>query len=440
MTTRFFEKFSSDLSNLLLDNDEYNVVIEVGKTPNNQIFKAHSIILNSRCSYFKNKLSNIAYENNIKKINVNISVKIFDIILKFFPLSENYLVFILKFDYLQIDEILIWDYVIKWGIAQNPSLSPNPDQWSDADISTLKNTLKNCLPLIRYFQISGKDIFDKIRPYQKIFDQSLWDDIETKLMAPNREVIKSAVLPPRNFLSISIPSRTTSMPEFNAFELKQRGESHFMMGRYKLALIDLSKSLEIIPNNSHTLTSRGVTYHMLDKYEEALIDLNKSLEIDPNDAFTLRNRGATYYLIGKYDEAIVDLNKSLDLDPDNAFALDNRGATYYMLNKYDEALADLNKSLELEPNDEFTLRVRGATYLMLEKYDEAIADLTNSLNIGPNNVFALGNRGLIYLMMGKYNESFIDLAKALEIEPYNSWTLKVHSKLISIMKKKQNAQ
>ncbi|KAF0518654.1 serine-enriched protein [Gigaspora margarita] len=378
MTTRFFEKFSSDLSNLLLNSDEYNVTIEVGKAPNNQIFKAHSIVLNSRCSYFKNKLSNITYENNIKKINVNISVKVFDIILKyiysgiislekvdistifdllitsiefgldelvmniqsfliennaswlhlnfpriyqsdfnldnfkvshqfctniiirypsiifnsdrFFPLSENYLIFILKLDYLQIDEILIWDYIIKWGIAQNPSLSPNPDQWSDADISTLKNTLKNCLPLIRYFQISGKDIFDKIRPYQKIFDQNLWDDIETKLMAPNREVIKSAVLPPRNFLPISIPSRTTSMPEFNAFELKQRGESHFVMGRYKHALIDLSKSLEIIPNNSHALTSRGVTYHMLDKYEEALVDLNKSLEIDPNDAFTLRNR------------------------------------------------------------------------------------------------------------------------------------------------------
>ena len=68
MTIRFFERLSNNLSSLLLDNDEYNVIIEVGEAPNHQTFKAHSIILNSRCSYFKNLLSKTAYENNIKTI------------------------------------------------------------------------------------------------------------------------------------------------------------------------------------------------------------------------------------------------------------------------------------------------------------------------------------------------------------------------------------
>ena len=65
-----------------------------------------------------------------------------------------------------MDEGLIWDHVIRWGIAQNTSLSSNPKQWSDADFLIVKNTLQNCLPLIRYFQISYQNIFKKVRPYQ----------------------------------------------------------------------------------------------------------------------------------------------------------------------------------------------------------------------------------------------------------------------------------
>ncbi|RIB06305.1 hypothetical protein C2G38_2253294 [Gigaspora rosea] len=60
-----------------------------------------------------------------------------------------------------MDEGKLWDYVIKWGIAQNPSLPPDLDKWLDEHFLALKNSLQNCLPLIHYFQISGEDIFDK---------------------------------------------------------------------------------------------------------------------------------------------------------------------------------------------------------------------------------------------------------------------------------------
>ncbi|RIB01042.1 hypothetical protein C2G38_2150629 [Gigaspora rosea] len=267
MNNQFFEKLSSNLSELLINGDEHNVVIEVGQAPNNQVFKAHSVILNSRCLYFKDKLNAIDYKNGVKTIkDIDISIKVFDIIIKYiydgtislekvdvsvifdlligsnefgleelvkhiqslliennaswlrlnfsrvyqasfkdnnfdalqhfstniiakYPnivfdsdefdtLSENILVNILKLDNLQMDEGLIWDYVIRWGIAQNTSLSSNPKQWSDADFLIMKNTLQNCLPLIRYFQISGQDIFKKVRPYQKILDPIIWEDIK----------------------------------------------------------------------------------------------------------------------------------------------------------------------------------------------------------------------------------------------------------------------
>ncbi|RIB05344.1 hypothetical protein C2G38_2253863 [Gigaspora rosea] len=85
MTIEFFKKLSNDLSNLLENEEDYNVLIEVGQMPNCQIFKVHSIILNSRCFYLCEKLSKTFYnEKNIKKISFpNISITNFEIIIKY---------------------------------------------------------------------------------------------------------------------------------------------------------------------------------------------------------------------------------------------------------------------------------------------------------------------------------------------------------------------
>ncbi|RIB07717.1 hypothetical protein C2G38_408983 [Gigaspora rosea] len=85
MAENFFEQLSSDLNELLKNNNEYNVIIEVGQAPNIQAFKAHSIILNSRCLYFKDLLSTMTYNSNHLKIVklTDISVEVFDIIIMY---------------------------------------------------------------------------------------------------------------------------------------------------------------------------------------------------------------------------------------------------------------------------------------------------------------------------------------------------------------------
>ncbi|RIB17213.1 hypothetical protein C2G38_2037922 [Gigaspora rosea] len=106
-----------------------------------------------------------------------------------------------------MEEVKIWNYVIKWGIAQNPGLSSDPEEWSNENILTLKTTLKNCLPLIRYFQISGDDLYEYIQPYQQILEKNLWK-FSQKTYAPNKS-ITSAILPPRMILKTVLPHRST---------------------------------------------------------------------------------------------------------------------------------------------------------------------------------------------------------------------------------------
>ncbi|RHZ67645.1 hypothetical protein Glove_300g56 [Diversispora epigaea] len=52
------------------------------------------------------------------------------------------------------------------------------------NLKALKTTLQNCLPLIRYFHILDEDIWEKVKPYEKILEKQLWGDMIQRHMFP----------------------------------------------------------------------------------------------------------------------------------------------------------------------------------------------------------------------------------------------------------------
>ncbi|RHZ75169.1 hypothetical protein Glove_217g24 [Diversispora epigaea] len=129
---------------------------------------------------------------------------------EFTSFHESVLMSILKRDDLRIKESEIWDYVIKWGKAQNPTLPEKFEEWSDENFITLKTTLQQFLPLFRYFHISNPDVMDKIKPYKKILDKQLWNDLKQHLILPDRP-IKSIILPPRLVIKQELPARVIEL-------------------------------------------------------------------------------------------------------------------------------------------------------------------------------------------------------------------------------------
>ncbi|RHZ81905.1 hypothetical protein Glove_117g82 [Diversispora epigaea] len=124
----------------------------------------------------------------------------------FNSLPESALVSLLMRDNLQMKEVKIWDYVIKWGISQNSTLPTNLREWSNENFLTLKTTLQQCLPYIRYFHLSVDEVLDSIKPYKKILDEQLWDEINQHLLSPERPV-ESIILPARSVLVTELPPR-----------------------------------------------------------------------------------------------------------------------------------------------------------------------------------------------------------------------------------------
>jgi hypothetical protein len=97
--------------------------------------------------------------------------------LSFTSLTEKSLISIIKSDNLQMKEIEVWEHVLKWGLAQNPTLIPDPKTWTDDDFKIMKSTLQHCLPLVRFFCLSAKEFSQKVRPYQKLLNQQFYEDL-----------------------------------------------------------------------------------------------------------------------------------------------------------------------------------------------------------------------------------------------------------------------
>ncbi|RIB21828.1 hypothetical protein C2G38_2175546 [Gigaspora rosea] len=94
----------------------------------------------------------------------------------FEKLSNNFLELLddeEDFDKIINVEAKIWKYVIGWGIEQNPGIPSDPKIWSNDNFLTMKTTLQNCLPHIRYFQISSDDVINHLQPYRRRLDDNL---------------------------------------------------------------------------------------------------------------------------------------------------------------------------------------------------------------------------------------------------------------------------
>src|SRR5579871_1196625 len=107
--------------------------------------------------------------------------------LDFTSLSEKSLVQLIKRDDLQMREIEVWEHVLKWGLAENPTFLPDPDTWSDEDFKTMENTLQHCLTLIRFFSLSNKEFLQKVRPYKKLIKHQLYENLLNSHLNPDSE-------------------------------------------------------------------------------------------------------------------------------------------------------------------------------------------------------------------------------------------------------------
>ncbi|GBB98685.1 hypothetical protein RclHR1_00330012 [Rhizophagus clarus] len=100
----------------------------------------------------------------------------------FLSLDKDILYSLLEREDLQIDENVVWEYLIKWGIEQTPCListdSSDITKWNNENYEELKKTLDKFIPLIRFVEISPTVYHDKVKPYKHIIPNNIIKEIE----------------------------------------------------------------------------------------------------------------------------------------------------------------------------------------------------------------------------------------------------------------------
>jgi hypothetical protein len=162
---------------------------------------------------------------------------------EFVEIEEEYLIQLLKRDDLKLEEIEVWNYLIKWGIKNTESiLDENSTNWTSMDFSELEKTLHNCIPHIRFSQMFPKvfkNIIRKQYQYKNILPENFVDDILQYYSDPDSKPLLKNL--PLRLTAYSLDSQLINAHDAatiaNWIDKKKRNPYHFKEIPFKFKLI-----------------------------------------------------------------------------------------------------------------------------------------------------------------------------------------------------------
>ncbi|CAG8557920.1 3723_t:CDS:1 [Acaulospora colombiana] len=162
----------------------------------------------------------------------------------FLSLDKDIFLELIKCDELIIEEADIWEHLIKWGIYQTPEIegmkSSDVKNFSDKNFKDLKKTMNPFILYVRFYEISSKDFFNKVRPFQKVLPESIFEDTMSFLMAktePKQEILPartSAIIKDSKILSRRHANIISNWIEKrDAFETMNKEKQHHFALLYR---------------------------------------------------------------------------------------------------------------------------------------------------------------------------------------------------------------
>src|SRR4030042_1179320 len=132
-----------------------------------------------------------------------------------------------------------------------------------------------------------------------------------------------------------------------AEEFYNRGNAKVGLQRYRWAIEDYTKALELDPEYAMAYYNRGAAKYGIQDYKGAITDYTRAIELDPEYAMAYYNRGLAKGKLQDYLGAISDYTRAIEIDPEAAEAYLNRGLTKIGLGLKNSGCLDLSKAGEL---------------------------------------------------------------------------------------------
>jgi tetratricopeptide (TPR) repeat protein len=191
---------------------------------------------------------------------------------------------------------------------------------------------------------------------------------------------------------------------------------------------DLSKSLELDPNNLEAWQAKIALLLTTGKLAEAASESEKLLEKDQDNQLAFGAALEAFVQLKRFDDALNLLNKRIEANPAKGDNYRWRGRIYSAQDKKEEALADLTKAIELNNRDFEALLFRGQLYLSMDENEKANRDISDSLLLEPDSVQGVLMRSLIAAQEKRYADAIKDMEMLVRFDPNNqAWVLQLAS-------------
>ncbi len=205
----------------------------------------------------------------------------------------------------------------------------------------------------------------------------------------------------------------------------QLGQAYRELKQYEKAIFYLSQAISKNPDPPFRVTAyllRSISYASVEKYKEAMDDITKAVELDPKGSVGYYKRGQ-YYLIAfnQPDKALKDFDTAITFGERSAGVYHYRGAALNRLGRFQEAIESYSQVLKLDPSHYSGLLNRGSTYLCIQEYDKALNDQNTVLRLYPEDVEARLDRVSVYIAKGDFNAALSDLLFAIDHGRKDAW-------------------
>ncbi len=150
-------------------------------------------------------------------------------------------------------------------------------------------------------------------------------------------------------------------------------------GKYRKALAQYDKALDITPQNPYLFYNIALTYYYMKEYAKSEEFLKGSIALNPNIAEAHNLLGQIYISKNKEKKALKLFKKALKLDPELRDAQYNVATVYLRLGNYQQAQTEYEKTLQLEPSFSLAHYNLGIIFRYKKAYEKALFHFEKSL-------------------------------------------------------------
>ena len=197
----------------------------------------------------------------------------------------------------------------------------------------------------------------------------------------------------------------------------QRANFRAALDKYKEALADYDRAIELNPAYAVAYSNRGTATSELGRDEASVTDYDKAISLNPAYAAAYYNRGNAKQKLGRDEAAVADYDEAIRLRPGLAEAYGNRGTAKATLGRYEAAVADYNEVIRLNPDDARAYNNRGNVKSERGQHEAAVADYDEAIRLRPDDVDAYYNRGNAKQKLGRDEAAVADYDEAIRLRP-----------------------